>query len=238
MNSNVKIDGSLLVTGSVVAGAIGTLSGGLADIDTNIGDITSGTITLGANDHIKAGQTAYNTGTGFFLGYSGATYKFSIGNAGTNALTWDGSTLTVKGSVRIGDYQSGQDVLLISSDAVSTHSDDSQFVKVKEFTMTRNGSIDFKFDSKQASTPALSDSGQYELRSGSTVIASGNTTFNTSYATTTLTNKTLDTDETSLSLWVKAGSENEGGGPAIATSVRNVEVYSGSATGESVAYSL
>jgi len=64
--------------------------------------ITGGGITLSGGGNIKGGQTDYNTGTGFFLGYHGSDYKFSIGNASTKGITWDGSTLTIGGDVRIG----------------------------------------------------------------------------------------------------------------------------------------
>ena len=60
--------------------------------------VTGGGITLSGGGSIKGGQTAYNTGTGFFLGYASGTYRFSIGN-GTYALTWDGSTLGIVGDV-------------------------------------------------------------------------------------------------------------------------------------------
>jgi len=61
--------------------------------------ITGGGITLTTGGNIKGGQTAYNTGTGFFLGYSGTTHKFSIGNSAGNKLTWDGENLTVTGEI-------------------------------------------------------------------------------------------------------------------------------------------
>jgi hypothetical protein len=64
--------------------------------------ITGGGITLSGGGNIKGGQTAYNTGTGFFLGYSGTDYKFSIGNASTKGITWDGNTLSIGGDVTIG----------------------------------------------------------------------------------------------------------------------------------------
>lgn len=59
----------------------------------------AGGITFSANGAIKGGQTAYDTGTGWFLGYSGSAYKFSIGNPAGNKLTWDGNTLRVTGGV-------------------------------------------------------------------------------------------------------------------------------------------
>ena len=64
--------------------------------------ITGGGITLSGGGNIKGGQTDYNTGTGFFLGYSGTDYKFSIGNASTKGITWDGNALSIGGDVSIG----------------------------------------------------------------------------------------------------------------------------------------
>ena len=64
--------------------------------------ITGGGITLNGGGNIKGGQTDYNTGTGFFLGYHGSAYKFSIGNASTKGITWDGNTLSIGGDVNIG----------------------------------------------------------------------------------------------------------------------------------------
>lgn len=41
--------------------------------------VNTGALTVDTTGHIKGGQTDYNTGTGFYLGYSSAAYKFSIG---------------------------------------------------------------------------------------------------------------------------------------------------------------
>lgn len=60
--------------------------------------ITGGGITLSNGGNIKGGQTDFNTGTGFFLGYSSG-YKFSIGNSSDNYLTWNGITLNVGGII-------------------------------------------------------------------------------------------------------------------------------------------
>jgi hypothetical protein len=59
--------------------------------------VNGGGLTLAGGGHIKGGQTGYNTGTGFFMGYSGTSYKFSIGNPAGNNLTWDGSSLVMTG---------------------------------------------------------------------------------------------------------------------------------------------
>jgi hypothetical protein len=59
--------------------------------------LDSGIIT-GTAGYIRGGQTDYATGTGFFLGYSGAAYKFSVGDA-SKYLRWDGSALSIGGDV-------------------------------------------------------------------------------------------------------------------------------------------
>lgn len=63
-------------------------------------------ITLDTNWYIKWWQTAYDSGTGFFLGYSTSTYKFSIGNSAWNKLTWDGSALSVNGAITAWSWSS------------------------------------------------------------------------------------------------------------------------------------
>jgi len=74
---------------------VGTLSA----ITVNTGALTvQDTLTVSSTGNIQGGQTGYNTGTGFFLGYSSSTYKLSIGNT-TTSFTWDGSAITVTGGV-------------------------------------------------------------------------------------------------------------------------------------------
>lgn len=74
----------------------------LAAINADLGAITAGTITLDTAGYVRGGQTTYNTGTGFFLGYSGGAYKLSIGVGGSdaNSLTFDGSVLKTNGSIK------------------------------------------------------------------------------------------------------------------------------------------
>jgi hypothetical protein len=64
--------------------------------------INTGTLTVDASGYVRGGQTGYNTGTGFWLGYDSGAYKFSIGNA-TQSLTWNGSVLTLKGNLQVND---------------------------------------------------------------------------------------------------------------------------------------
>jgi hypothetical protein len=60
--------------------------------------VNTGTLTVDTAGYIQGGQSGYNSGAGFFLGYSGGVYKFSIGNGSGKALTWDGSTFTLTGA--------------------------------------------------------------------------------------------------------------------------------------------
>ena len=79
-NKYLKWDGSTL---NIKGGIQGDLAGGL---------------TVGSSGWIAGGQTQYNNGTGFFIGYQSG-YKFSLGNPSGNHITWNGSTLAINGSV-------------------------------------------------------------------------------------------------------------------------------------------
>lgn len=101
-----------ITTGTLGAGVIyaGTVDAANINADTlsavsaSTGSLTvSGALTMDTAGHIKAGQTDYDTGTGFFLGRHGPTasaaYKFSIGvgsPTGPN-MTWNGTALNIIG---------------------------------------------------------------------------------------------------------------------------------------------
>ncbi|WP_051536682.1 phage tail protein [Nitrosospira briensis] len=91
------VDGTDILANSVTAGQMSVTN--LSSISADLGTITGGTFTFDGAGHIKGGQTAYNTGTGLFLGYSGEAYKFSVGNPAGKALLWDGTNLTVQGDI-------------------------------------------------------------------------------------------------------------------------------------------
>ena len=102
--------------------------GSLSAITVNTGNLTvTGDIdmTATAGNNIRGGQSGYNTGTGFFLGYSAAgsptppaSYKFSIGDGSDTAkqLTWDGTTLKVPAATITGTLTAGQ----IAAGAITT----------------------------------------------------------------------------------------------------------------------
>lgn len=104
------------------------------------GGITVGNITMGSNNFIRAGSTGYNAGTGFWMGYDTsptAGYKFFIGSASGNKLLWDGSTLSITGSITattgtIGGWSIGPDYIqdtagLVGLSSAVTAGDDIRF---------------------------------------------------------------------------------------------------------------
>ena len=97
----VSSAGALVATNITATGTINAEGGYLASgvyIDNANGLLCeSGGLNVGVAGHIRGGQTDYLTGTGFFLGYSGAAYKFSVGNPAANYISWDGSDLVVNG---------------------------------------------------------------------------------------------------------------------------------------------
>lgn len=94
------IDGSNIGALSIVAGNIAatTITAGkmsvteLSAIVADLGSITAGDIVLPSGGFIRSGQTAYATGTGFYLGNDSGTPKFSIGSS-TFYMRWTGSAL-------------------------------------------------------------------------------------------------------------------------------------------------
>lgn len=145
---------------SITATHIGVST--IAALGITTGSLTvDGALTMGTTGNIKGGQTAYNTGTGFFLGYSSG-YKFSIGNPSTgNYMKWDGTTLTVKGDMFVGDY-AASDALMLSADTgrISTS---TSFVEKKAFTIDRAGTVRVKVDAKYQGPGSPSGGEQYRI---------------------------------------------------------------------------
>jgi hypothetical protein len=146
------LNGNLIVDGTITADKISVSS--LSAITANIGTITAGTLTLNTTGFVRGGQTDYDTGTGFFLGYSGGSYKLSLGNT-TNYLRWDGSTLLGRGDLLQKDYTAGT-YTFASAEAVRVSdwadpNDDSP-QKVKEIKVTRYGSITAYFELAETSS--------------------------------------------------------------------------------------
>lgn len=105
------------------------------------GSLVTGDVQVDTSGNIRGGQTAYNTGTGWFLGYASGAYKFSIGDPSGNRLAWDGSALTVVGTINgIGQYVAGTTVTLATA-ATERNSASTTYTKVKEFLMPKSGTV-------------------------------------------------------------------------------------------------
>lgn len=107
---------SVTKTGVVLASnitATGTINatGGYIGTTTALVFESQG-INTGTTGYIRGGQTDFNTGTGYFLGYSSGAYKLSIGDGGVSKfIYWDGSVLNINGAVfnNVGTYAVGAD---------------------------------------------------------------------------------------------------------------------------------
>lgn len=56
-----------------------------------------GSLNVFTSGNLRSGQTAYNTGTGWFMEYNAGTPRFSIGNPAGAFMTWDGTDLSISG---------------------------------------------------------------------------------------------------------------------------------------------
>jgi len=155
---DVEINGSLILNGSVVGDALepGTITAtqidtnaitadainvtNLAAINADLGSITAGNITLDNSGYIKGGQTAFDTDVGFFLGYEGGEYVFSLGDPAGDSIKWDGSQLTIVGDVHVGEYIPSDEILL-SADSLVLDTQAGVWTKQKEFSIDRDGTL-------------------------------------------------------------------------------------------------
>jgi hypothetical protein len=97
-NGPATIRGKQIRPKSISAGHIAVSD--LESVNAKTGDLSvTGSIKMTAAGSFSAGQTAYNTGVGWWLDDSGATPRFSLGNSGGSRITWDGSTLNIVGTL-------------------------------------------------------------------------------------------------------------------------------------------
>lgn len=55
-----------------------------------------GNVTVASGGSLAIGQSGYDSGTGFWLGWVGGVPKMSIGTAGGSAVLWDGTGITIR----------------------------------------------------------------------------------------------------------------------------------------------
>ena len=140
-----EIAANAVIAGKIAADAVTATEinvATLSAITADLGTITAGTISLPVTGYIRGGQTDYATGTGFFLGYSGAAYKFSIGST-TNYLTWDGSILTIVGVI---DNKKSAGTYVLASGLAVVNTNSASYEKKREFLIKDSGTISVVFD--------------------------------------------------------------------------------------------
>lgn len=107
---SLAVDSAKIADAAIVTAKIGDLQVTNAKVnDLSVSKLTTGTLTaqvtltnellLNPGGNARSGQTAYNTGTGFWLGNDAGTPKFSIGNPSGHYLRWTGSALEVGGAI-------------------------------------------------------------------------------------------------------------------------------------------
>lgn len=166
------VDGANIGALSIVAGniAASTITAGkmsvsqLSAIAADLGSITAGTIVLPSGGFVRSGQTAYATGTGWYIGNDGGTSKFSIGSS-TKFVTWDGSTLTVEGTL-ISDITvfTASDTLQASANTERSQDlSDTTWTKRKEFVVYYPGTVRVKHDTRTNGTGGSQISSQVRI---------------------------------------------------------------------------
>jgi hypothetical protein len=110
--------------------------------------LTGGSFNVSTIGNVRGGQTEYNTGTGFFLGYSDGAHKFSIGNPAGDNLTWNGSSLSLSGDV---DFKATSGSLVEFTDSTTHSTTNSTFTKIREIHVSRSGTINCYFSYHQNS---------------------------------------------------------------------------------------
>ncbi len=98
----VLVQATQIVGDNVLANTINAnriVAGSITATQLSATIVYAGSIVIDTNGLIRGGQTAYDTGSGFFLGYSGGGYKLSVGNASGSKMTWDGTSLDIVGSL-------------------------------------------------------------------------------------------------------------------------------------------
>ena len=163
----------------VVTGTQATFTGTINATGGYVGTTTalvyeSQGINTGTTGHIRGGQTAFNTGTGFFLGYESAAYKFSVGNPAGNYVAWDGTDLVINGFVQtnIGSFGGdGSDGALAVSSGTTTIDCGNASIVIKNYTsisITGTGALAFSNPASTGTLVVLKSQGAVTITSSAT----------------------------------------------------------------------
>ena len=219
-NNYLSWDGTTLtVRGDIVVGTI------------TFADILAGTSTaslvIGTGGSLKGGATDYNTGTGFWLGYSSG-YKFFIGNAAGNKLLWDGSALAITGTMTCSGSSTwtGNSIATTYTAAKCTNAAADQTSTVINGGLVTTGTISFNDGSVTKAGMTAQGSGDANVR-----IWAGNTYANRASAAFRVTQGGA---VTCSNLTITGGSLNINSGAFIVSTLGAVTATSLTLTGGSI----
>lgn len=163
--SGVVVAATITATGTINA------QGGYLGAPTTVLNISTSGLDVGTTGHLAGGQSGYNTGIGFFLGYSSAAYKFSIGNPAGDYLTWDGTHLATNKFVLtgIGAFGgNGSDGALVIASGTTTINLGGAAYVVKNYTsisITGTGQLTFSNPNANGTLIVLKSQGAVVLTS-------------------------------------------------------------------------
>lgn len=137
-----------------------------------------GGANLATGNWIASGQTAYDTGTGFYMVNESGTPKFSIGNSAGNKMTWNGTTLAVTGTITatlgaIGGWSIGTTALTAGSGATTVGLDSGGSNPAIYAGSATPGSAPFRVTQAGAVTATSGTIGGWTLASGTLTSTSG-----------------------------------------------------------------
>jgi hypothetical protein len=182
----------------------------------------AGGVNLASGNYILAGQTAYDTGTGFYMGNDSGTPKMSMGNSAGNKWTWNGTVLSIVGSVTattgaIGGWTLGATALTAGSGATTVGLDSGGTNPAVYAGSATPGSAPFRVTQAGALTATSGAVGGWTLGTTSFVSGSGATTVG------------LDSGGTNPALY--AGSATPGSAPFRVTQAGAVTATNATITG-------
>jgi len=186
-------------------------------------------ITLNAAGHIKGGMTDYLDGNGFWIGYTGGEYKFSIGDSASNSyLAWDGTDLTVKGDLHVGEYIASDNIILSATterSAAGGPGPSPNYFTKKTFTVDKAGDVKVVFEWKHgAFTGGVGDACYWRITLNSVDETEWGSSTQTSYTTNTTTITGVSAGDV-IDVDVSGGERDPFGEPTpVAAYVRNVYI--------------
>lgn len=166
-----KLAANSILAVNISAGSIDASKMSVTDlsaVSTNFGHMTSGDITLNGAGFIKAGQTGWDAGNGFYLGRGVSGGEFSFGDASQSLTYKPGVGMVLKGDlIATGNVKSGAISQTYSVKTPASVRLASNNVTVQTLTVVSDGITSFVIfasctgNSRNGGTPALYRNGTF-----------------------------------------------------------------------------